>query len=158
MKRCSTSLIFREMQFKTTMRYSLMPVRLVIIEKTKNNRPVLWDNMEWWGGEGGGVQDGWVQDEGDTCIPTADSCWCMTKVKVKVAQLCPTLCDPMDCGNSAGHNTGVGSLFLLQGIFPTQGLNPGLPHCRQILYQLSNKEALMYGKSHHNIVNWLYCN
>ena len=35
--------------------------------------------------------------------------------------------------------TGVGSLFLLQGIFPTQGLNPGLPHCRQILYQLSHK-------------------
>ena len=34
-------------------------------------------------------------------------------------------------------NTGVDSLFLLQGIFPTQGLNPGLPHCRWILYQLS---------------------
>jgi len=43
--------------------------------------------------------------------------------------------------NSPGQNTGVGSLFLLQGIFPTQGLNPGLPHCRQILYQLSHKEA-----------------
>ena len=41
--------------------------------------------------------------------------------------------------NSAGQNTGVGSLSLLQGIFPTQGLNPGLPHCRQILYQLSHK-------------------
>jgi len=32
-----------------------------------------------------------------------------------------------------------GSHSLLQGIFPTQGLNPGLPHCRQILYQLSHK-------------------
>jgi len=31
----------------------------------------------------------------------------------------------------------LGSLSLLQGILPTQGLNPGLPHCRQILYQLS---------------------
>ena len=41
--------------------------------------------------------------------------------------------------NSPGHNTAVGSLSLLQGIFPTQGLNPGLPHCRQILYQLSHK-------------------
>ena len=41
--------------------------------------------------------------------------------------------------NSPGQNTGVGSLFLLQGIFPTQGSNPGLPHCRQILYQLSHK-------------------
>ena len=43
--------------------------------------------------------------------------------------------------NSVGQNTGVGSLSLFQGIFPTQGLNPGLPHCRQILYQLSHKEG-----------------
>ena len=41
--------------------------------------------------------------------------------------------------NSPGSNTGVGSLSLLQGIFPTQGLNPGFPHCRWILYQLSHK-------------------
>ena len=41
--------------------------------------------------------------------------------------------------NSPGQNTGVGSLALLQGMFPTQGSNPGLPHCRQILYQLSHK-------------------
>ena len=41
--------------------------------------------------------------------------------------------------NSPGQNTGVGSLSLLQGIFPTQGWNPGLPHCRRILYQLSHK-------------------
>ena len=40
-----------------------------------------------------------------------------------------------------GQNTGVGSIFLLQGIFPTQGLNTGLQHCRQILYQLSHKES-----------------
>ena len=41
--------------------------------------------------------------------------------------------------NSPGQNTEVGSLSLLQGIFPTQGLNPGLPHCRRILYQLSHQ-------------------
>ena len=41
--------------------------------------------------------------------------------------------------NSPGQNTGVGSLSLLQGIFQTQGLNPALPHCRWILYQLSHK-------------------
>ena len=40
---------------------------------------------------------------------------------------------------SPGQNAGVGSLSLLQGIFPTQGLNPGLLHCGQILYQLSHK-------------------
>ena len=41
--------------------------------------------------------------------------------------------------NSPGQNTGVGSLSLLQGIFPTQGLNLCLPHCRQILYPYSAK-------------------
>ena len=41
--------------------------------------------------------------------------------------------------NSLGQNTGVGSPSLLQGLFPTQGLNPGLLHCRQILYQLSHQ-------------------
>ena len=53
----------------------------------------------------------------------------------------------MDCslpgssvlGDSPGENPGVGCHFLLQGIFTTQGLNPGLPHCRQILYYLSHQ-------------------
>ena len=57
---------------------------------------------------------------------------------MKVTQSCLTLCDP----NSPGQNTGVGSCFLLQGIFPTQGSNPGLPHCSQILYQLSHQGSL----------------
>ena len=64
-----------------------------------------------------------------------------TKSDVKVTQLCPTLrlhglYWPW---NSPGQNSGVGSLSLLQGIFPTRGSNPGLPHCRHILYQLSHK-------------------
>ena len=42
--------------------------------------------------------------------------------------------------NSPGQNPGMGSLSLLQGIFPTQGLKPGLLHCRHMLYQLSHKE------------------
>ena len=41
--------------------------------------------------------------------------------------------------NSPGQNIGVRSLSCLQGVFPTQGSNPGLPYCRQILYQLSHK-------------------
>ena len=41
--------------------------------------------------------------------------------------------------NSPGQNTEEGSLSLLQGISPTQGLNPGLPHCRWIFYQLSHQ-------------------
>ena len=44
--------------------------------------------------------------------------------------------------NSPGQNTEVGSLSLLQGIFPTQGSNTGLPHCRPILYQLSHQGSL----------------
>ena len=40
--------------------------------------------------------------------------------------------------NSPGQNIAVGSLSLLQGIFPTQGQKPSLPHCRQIVYQLSH--------------------
>ena len=43
--------------------------------------------------------------------------------------------------NSPGQNTGVGSPFLLYGIFPTHKSNPGLPHCRQIVYQPSHKES-----------------
>ena len=45
--------------------------------------------------------------------------------------------------NSPGQNTGVGSLSLLQGIFPTQGLNPGLLHCRQILCQLRQTQIVV---------------
>ena len=64
-----------------------------------------------------------------------------------VAQSCLTLCDTMDCsppgssvhGDSPGKNTGVGCHAFLQGIFPTQRSNTGLPHCRWILYHLSHK-------------------
>ena len=64
-----------------------------------------------------------------------------------VTQSCLTLCDPMDCsppgssvhGDSPGKTTRVGCHVLLQGIFPTQGLNPGLPRCRWTLYHLNHK-------------------
>ena len=64
-----------------------------------------------------------------------------------VTQSCPTLCDPVDCswpgtsvhGDFPGKNIGMGCHSLLQGIFRTQGSNPGLPPCRQILYQLSHE-------------------
>ena len=64
-----------------------------------------------------------------------------------VAQSCLTLWDPMDCSppgssvhrDSPGKNTGVGSHSFLQGIFLTQGSNPGLLHCRLILYHLSHQ-------------------
>ena len=62
-----------------------------------------------------------------------------------VIQSCPTLCDPMDYrlpgslvhGDSPGKNIEVSCHIFFQGIFPTQASNPGLLHCRQILYRLS---------------------
>ena len=63
-------------------------------------------------------------------------------LKVKVAQSCLTLCNPTDC---TIHGTILARILewvaysLLQGIFPTQGSNPGLPHCERILYHLSHK-------------------
>ena len=64
-----------------------------------------------------------------------------------VTQSCLTLCDPMDCsppgtsvhGDSPGKNSGVGCHALLQGISPGQGSNPGLPHCRWVLFHLSHQ-------------------
>ena len=47
--------------------------------------------------------------------------------------------------DSPGKNTGVGCHALLQGIFPAQGLNPGLPRCRWILYHLSHQGSPLWG-------------
>ena len=66
--------------------------------------------------------------------------------KVKVAQSCLTL-QPhalYSPWNSPGQNSGVGSLSLLQGIFPTQGLNLSLLHCRWILCQLNHKGSPLF--------------
>ena len=59
-----------------------------------------------------------------------------------VTRLCPTLLwlyGLYNPWNSLGHNTGVGNLSLLQGIFATQGSNPDIPHYRWILHQLSHQ-------------------
>ena len=76
------------------------------------------------------------------CIMLYNYAW----VKVKAAQSRATLqrrglYSPW---NSPGQNTAEGILSLLQGIFPTQGSNPGLPHCRRILYQRSHRGAQEY--------------
>ena len=91
-KRCSASLIIREIQIETTTRYHFIPLRMTVY----------------------------------VCL---------------VTRLSLTLCDPMDCnppgssvhGDSPGKNIGVSCHALLQGIFPTQVWNPGLPHCRRNL-------------------------
>ena len=73
--------------------------------------------------------------------------YCTMIVKVLVTQSCRTLCNswtgahqtPLCPQNSPGKNTGVGCYALLQEILLTQGLNPGLLHCRQIHYHLSHQ-------------------
>ena len=72
---------------------------------------------------------------------TYSLCMCL------ITQSCSTLCDPMECnlpgtsvhGDSSGKNTRMGCHALLQGIFPIQGSNPGIQHCRWILYHLSHE-------------------
>ena len=78
---------------------------------------------------------------------------CILYMKVLVTQLCLTLFNPMDyspprllspCVESSGKNTGADSHFLLQGILPTQGSNPGLMDHRQILHHLSHHGRPIY--------------
>ena len=75
---------------------------------------------------------------------------------VKAAQLCPTLRDPVDYSpwTSPGKNTGVGRLALLQGVFATQELHLGLPHCRQILYHLSHQGSPSMMLTNKRLENW----
>ena len=94
--------------------------------------------------------------------------WISVLLKVKVAQLCLTLVTPWTTQSMefSRPEYWVGSLSLFQGIFPTQGLNPGLPHCRWILYQLRNKGSpsvlleatkypfYMWGSSLHSRPPW----
>ena len=70
----------------------------------------------------------------------------------EVTQSCPTLCNPMAVAYQVPPSMGFsrqeywsGLPFLLQEIFPTQGLNPGLPHCRKILYHLSPQGSPLAG-------------
>ena len=80
---------------------------------------------------------GWAPCAGHQ-VPTSYlfDTWVSESISVVSDSLWPHgLYSPWD---SPGQNTGVGSLSLPQGIFPTQGLNPGLLHCRQFLYQLSH--------------------
>ena len=76
-----------------------------------------------------------------------------TKVSFDITYICESCSVVSNClwprglyspWNSPVQNNGVGSLSLLQGIFPIQGTNPGLPHCRWILYQLSHRKGQEY--------------
>ena len=76
----------------------------------------------------------------------------MLQFVMLVSESCLTLCDPMGCsplgssvlGDSPGKNIGVGCHPLLQGTFLTQGSNPDLARCRQVLDQLSHQGSLCH--------------
>ena len=86
----------------------------------------------------------WLRHKCNNCKPSGTCCQVpiffhhLVPMLCLVTQSCPTLCDPMDCslpgysvhGDSPGKNTGAGCHTLLQRIFPTQGSNQGLLHCR----------------------------
>ena len=116
-------------------------------------RPAGWKDV-WWEmqGVGAGLVCGGRLDL--EFVPLICITFLLTDVYILclVDQSCPTLCNPMDCsppgssvhGDSPGKNTGVGCHAHLQGIFPTQGSNPGLLHCRLILYHLSHQRSPFY--------------
>ena len=78
----------------------------------------------------------WVTSESERCSVMSNSLWPHE------------LYSPW---NSPGQNARVGSYSLLQGIFPTQGSNPGLPHCWRILYQLNHKGSPLLVTNHGQI-------
>ena len=86
----------------------------------------------------------WMREKGNTKIPTIRLSLFTNRPRSRcmlVAQPCLTPCDPMHCSPTRllhpwdfpGKNTGMSCHFLLQWIFPIQGSNLGLPHCRQTL-------------------------
>ena len=87
-------------------------------------------------------------------VPTSET------ERIEVAQLCLTLCDPMDYYQAlpsmgfSRQEYWSGYHFLLQGIFPTQGLNLGLPHCTKMLYCLRHQGS---GLLQRVAVNYLQC-
>ena len=80
-------------------------------------------------------------------VPAVGYFFFLIMISSEVAQSCPTLCNPHGLEPTRllcpwdfpGKGTRAGCHFLLQEIFPTQGLNPGLLHCRQTLYHLSHQ-------------------
>ena len=87
--------------------------------------PTLDDHANWWIC----LAEAFLTAESESYSVVSDSLWPHELQPTRL--LCPW--------DSPGKNTGMCSQSLLQGIFPNQGSNPGLPHCRQILYQLSHK-------------------
>ena len=154
MKRCAIPLIIREMQINTTMKYHLTLVTMAIIKKSTKKKK----KKEFWRGcgEKGTLLYCWwecklVQPFWRTVRRLAIELK-TTMLKAQVGSVVPNALWPHGLSPTRllfpwkflGKKTVVGCHFLLQGIFPIQGLNscvPRLLHCRWILYCWATKEA-----------------
>ena len=96
-----------------------------------------WNDPEGWDGEGG-------RRDGSRWRTLIHPWLIHVNVWQKPLQYCKVICFQLKKKKKycPGKNTAVGCHFLLQGIFPTQGWNPGLLHCMQILYHLSQNQTL----------------
>ena len=97
------------------------------IKRYKNPSILMTLFMGWFFGDSAVAPPSWPESESESCSAVSDSLWPRG------------LYSPW---NSPGQNSGVGSIPLSRGIFPTQGLNPGLLHCRWVLYQLNHQGKL----------------
>ena len=140
--------IIREMQVKTTMKYYLIDMRYYPIQTaTVNKQNKTENNQCWWGcGEIGTCLHCWWESKLVRSLWTIG--WrVLKKLKTKLlwkwrrlvfaTPLQPSR--PLHPWGFPSKNTGVGCHFLLEGIYPTHGLNSGLPHCGQTLYPLSHQ-------------------
>ena len=104
---------------------------------------VFWTEEQWW------------KIQGESHLKILVSEWVSQSTSVVSDSLRPyRLYSPW---HSPGQNTGLGSLSLLHGIFPTQESNPDLPHCRQIFYQLSHKgKPKNTGVGSLSLLQWIF--
>ena len=127
----------------------LCPKRVVAYQKDKNLQWSKLENSPWKNSQGSKLeqfkqQNKYVVFTKNKCPPAHTGLIhnLISKRKVKVAQLCPTLCNPIDY---TFHRILQARILewvafpFSRGIFPIQGSNPGLLHCRWILYQLSHQ-------------------
>ena len=129
-------------------------LHLLPMQTGSQETPSVGGNSQWW----------WSASISNSGTHLSSFTYCLHNLRLRgfaflfgemvcvlVAQSCPTLCDPVDYslpgfsvhGILQARVLGWVCHSLLQGIFLTQGSNPGLLHCRRILYHLSHQVAIL---------------